>query len=65
MRGVYDKQLADSLPLVDRGIKQAGFYVLAQTDCPATIVETAFIDNPADAQLLVECEDVIDNPCRR
>lgn len=50
-------QLIDSLPLVDRGIKQAGFYVLEQTDMPAALVETAFIDNPADAKLLVERED--------
>lgn len=51
------KQLVDSLPLVNRGIKQAGFQVLAGTDAPAVLVETAFIDNPDDAKLLVEKED--------
>ena len=49
-------QLIKSLPLVDRGVKQAGFYVLTGTDCPAVLVETAFIDNAHDAELLVSQE---------
>ena len=32
-------------------------YVTKYTDMPAVLVETAFIDNPADAKLLVERED--------
>ena len=51
------EQLTDSLPLFDRGTKQAGFTVLEGTDMPAVLVETAFIDNSADARLLVERED--------
>lgn len=51
------KQLVDSLPLVNRGVKQAGFQVLAGTKCPAALVETAFIDNVDDAKLLVDKED--------
>lgn len=43
--------------LVDRGVKEAGYYVLVHTDMPAILVETAFIDNPSDAQLLVNRED--------
>lgn len=34
-------RLVDTLPLVDRGIKQRGFYVLTATDCPAVLVETS------------------------
>ena len=50
-------QIVKSIPLVNRGVKQAGFFVLAQTDCPAALVETAFIDNAADARLLADKED--------
>jgi len=32
--------------------KEAGFYVLRKTHCPAVLIEHAFMDNPADAKLL-------------
>lgn len=44
-------------PYWNRGAKAAGFYVLMNTDMPAVLVETAFIDNDQDAMLLVEHED--------
>lgn len=50
-------QIVKSIPLINRDVKQAGFFVLAGTDCPAALVETAFIDNAADARLLVYRED--------
>ena len=50
-------QLVNSLPVVNRGVKTANFYVLKHTDAPAVLVETAFIDNPDDAKLLVDLED--------
>ena len=51
------KQITSSLKILDRGVKEAGFYVLENTHMPAVLVETAFIDNPNDAKLLVESED--------
>ena len=51
------KQMISRIDIVDRGVKQAGFYVIKYTNMPAVLVETAFIDNPADAKLLVEHED--------
>ncbi len=45
-------QLIRSLPTTDRGIKTERFYVLMNTSMPAILIETAFIDNPADAVLL-------------
>ena len=51
-------QLVNSLPVVNRGVKIGErLYVLRNTDAPAVLVETAFIDNPDDAKLLVERED--------
>ena len=51
-------QLITSLPLIDRGAKEMpGLIVLKHTDMPAVLVETAFIDNDADAALLVNKED--------
>lgn len=50
-------QIVESLPVQNRDVRQAGFFVLINTDCPAALVETAFIDNPHDARLLVERED--------
>jgi N-acetylmuramoyl-L-alanine amidase len=38
--------------LDSRGIKQAGFAVLKSVEFPSVLVETAFINNPAEAKLL-------------
>jgi len=50
-------QIIDKLKTADRGIKLGGAYVLKYTNMPAVLVETAFIDNPDDAKLLVDRED--------
>ena len=50
-------QIVSSIGTVDRGVKEAGFYVLKHTACPAVLVECAFIDNVHDETLLIEKED--------
>lgn len=51
-------QMTKTFPeLVDRGVKQASYSVLRHTNMPAILIETAFIDNPQDAKILVERED--------
>lgn len=50
-------EIVDAIPITNRGTKTANFTVLAYTDAPAVLVETAFINNPGDARLLVEYED--------
>ena len=50
-------QITNSIDVVNRGIKTANYAVLRLTDMPAVLVETAFINNPDDAKLLVEKED--------
>lgn len=47
-------QIINSLGTVDRGVKTANFHVLRETDCPAALVETAFISNPDDEVLLAD-----------
>lgn len=44
--------LADELDLRNRGVKQAGFWVLNGAYMPAILVETAFISNPREERLL-------------
>ena len=44
--------LTRSLHTADRGIKPGLFTVLAATDCPAVLIETAFLSNAVDRVLL-------------
>ena len=40
----------------DQGVKTAGFYVLAGTDMPAVLFETAFISNPQEEARLATAD---------
>ena len=44
--------VAASVGLSDNGVRQAGFYVTKRSRMPAALVETAFISNPKEEQLL-------------
>lgn len=50
-------QIVNSIGTENRGVKEAGYYVLRHTDCPAVLVECAFIDNWSDETLLIEQAD--------
>lgn len=50
-------QIITSLATANRGVKEASFYVLKHTKCTAALVETAFIDNKGDEQLLIDKTD--------
>ena len=52
-------QLIGAIDTIDRGVKEAGFYVLKHTDAPAALVEIAFIDNKDDETLLLDRQDDI------
>ena len=59
LAGYIQHQITASLPIVDRGIKEAtpgvnGLYVLSNTDMPAALVELAFISNPDDERMLAD-----------
>lgn len=47
-------QVISRIGLKNRGVKKAGFYVLANTDMPSALLEGAFISNPKEASLLKE-----------
>jgi N-acetylmuramoyl-L-alanine amidase len=45
-------RLVAELATADRGVKTANFQVLRETDCPAVLVEVAFVSHEAERQLL-------------
>lgn len=47
-------QIINNIGTVDRKVKTADFYVLRNTDCPAVLVETAFLSNLEDEALLAD-----------
>ena len=49
-------QVVKRTELTNRGVKEAGFYVLKNTDMPAALLEGAFITNPEEAELLQDPE---------
>lgn len=52
------RQIVNALGTVDRGVKEMPqLIVLKHTDMPAVLVETAFIDNDNDADLLATRSD--------
>jgi N-acetylmuramoyl-L-alanine amidase len=52
LAGLIQSRLVKELRTADRGVKEASFQVLRETECPAVLVEAAFISNEADRQLL-------------
>ena len=57
LAGCIQNQLIDSMGTTDRGVKEANFAVLRNTDCVAVLVELAFISNETDAVLLSDKQD--------
>lgn len=50
--GLVQQELAKRLKIRNRGVSQAGFYVLIGASMPNVLIETAFISNPAEETLL-------------
>ena len=52
LAGLIQTSLVAELNTADRGVKEANFQVLRETQCPAVLVEVAFISHERDRQLL-------------
>jgi len=52
MCGLAQERLAEKTKLKNRGVDQAGFYVLYGANMPAVLVEVAFISNRTEEKLL-------------
>lgn len=49
---LIQQQFVDSLHRVDRGVRQAAFWVLLKSACPSVLVEIGFITNPDEEKYL-------------
>ncbi|MFN8284267.1 MAG: N-acetylmuramoyl-L-alanine amidase [Chitinophagales bacterium] len=49
-------QLTNTLKRYNRGVKQAGFWVLYRTTCPSILIETGFLTNSAEEKYLTSSE---------
>ncbi|MFH1120853.1 MAG: N-acetylmuramoyl-L-alanine amidase [Bacteroidota bacterium] len=52
LASIVQKQFKDNVNLYNRGVKQAGFWVLYKTTMPSILIETAFISNQNDEKIL-------------
>ena len=52
MAGLVSKELEKSTPMVNRGVKQAAFYVLRGTYAPGVLVELGFMTNAKDQKTM-------------
>jgi len=52
MAGTVQDSMTRSLRLVNRGVKQAGFYVLGGAAMPAVLIEIGFMTNPKEEKKL-------------
>lgn len=49
---IVEKQFVSYCARTDRGVRQAGFWVLHQSACPSVLVEMGFLTNPAEERYL-------------
>jgi len=50
------KNLLDRTGSSDRGLRRAGFYVLKNAPCPATLIEMGFVSNKAEEERILKAD---------
>ncbi len=50
------QQFVDSLHRMDRGVRQAAFWVLLKSACPSVLVELGFVSNPDEEKYLASAQ---------
>jgi len=53
---IHSKYITLIKEIRDRGIKEAGFYMLKRTHCPAVLIECGFMTNEKECQFLLKNE---------
>ncbi|MFZ9738234.1 MAG: N-acetylmuramoyl-L-alanine amidase [Prochlorotrichaceae cyanobacterium] len=48
------QRILNNIPMTNRGVKQANFYVIRRTSMPATLIETGFVTGIEDAPRLAD-----------
>jgi len=54
LASIFHEHLVGQLPVYDRGVRKAPFFVLAGTTMPAFLLELGFISNPKEAKDLLD-----------
>lgn len=49
---LVQQQLVDSLHRMDRGVRQAAFWVLLKSACPSVLIEMGFVSNPDEERYM-------------
>ncbi|MCQ2346671.1 MAG: N-acetylmuramoyl-L-alanine amidase [Paludibacteraceae bacterium] len=53
---LVQQRFLEKLPLADRGVRQAAYWVLLKSACPSVLIEMGFISNPKEERFLASAE---------
>ncbi|MBQ7629152.1 MAG: N-acetylmuramoyl-L-alanine amidase [Selenomonadaceae bacterium] len=59
LANAIQNQLLQKIETIDRGVKVRGFYVIKHTAAHAVLVETAFVNNPAEPSKTFDVEKIV------